>query len=92
MDQDLAILSVDVEVDQHVFIDLVMIEQIVRIDLISPFGGAGIGVASEDCRRPQIVAWPLVRIPGARVCGAVIVWDVVKSKRRARWVRLLHAK
>src|SRR3954447_17744094 len=72
MNQHLSSCAIDLEVNQHVFIDLVMIEQVVRIYLIGPFGAAGVGVSGEDRCTPEIVATPLICIPRAGIRGAVI--------------------
>ena len=52
MDEDLAGLTVDRQVEQDALVDLVVVEEIMRGDLIGPFGRARIGIAGEDRRRP----------------------------------------
>src|SRR5436190_23336984 len=52
-------------------VDGVRVEQIVRTRLVEPAGLAGADVAGEDSGGPQIVAGPLVGIPGSRIAGAV---------------------
>src|SRR3954447_3566729 len=49
-----------------------MIEKVMRVDLIGPFRVAGIGIARENCRGPEIVATALVGIPGALIGGSVV--------------------
>src|SRR4051794_41643451 len=49
-----------------------MIEKVMRVDLIGPFRAAGIGIARENCRGPEIVATALVGIPGAWIGGTVV--------------------
>src|SRR5205823_5355763 len=72
MDQNLALLAVELKVDEHVLVDLVVIEQIVRVELIGPFGVTRVGVTSEDRRAPEIVAAALVRVPGAWIGSTVV--------------------
>src|SRR3954453_16049631 len=44
VDQHLAVLPIDGQLDENVLVDLVMVEQIVRIDLIGPLRAPGIGI------------------------------------------------
>ncbi|MGY2937866.1 hypothetical protein ACVWZ6_007468 [Bradyrhizobium sp. GM6.1] len=72
VDQHLARLSIQFEIDEHILVDLVVVEQVVRVDLVSPFGAAGVGVAGKDCGAPEIVAAALVGVPWARIGCAVV--------------------
>src|SRR5512142_32048 len=72
MDEDFARLTVDIEIEQDVLVDLVIVPEIVGIYRISPLRGTGVGVAREDRRGPEIVAGALIGIPRAWIGGAVI--------------------
>ena len=64
-------LAVDRQVEQQVLVDLVIVVEIVRIELVGPHRLAGIGIAREDGGRPFVVAFALVGIPRAGIAGAV---------------------
>ena len=72
-------LAVDRQIEQQVFVDLVIVVEIVRIELIGPHRLAGIGVAREDRGGPFVVAFALVGIPRPGIAGAVEdqigLWD-----------------
>jgi hypothetical protein len=72
MDQHLTRGAVDLQIDKYVFVDFIMIEEVVRVDLIGPFGAPGIRVAREDRGGPEVIAAALIGIPGAWVSRAVV--------------------
>src|ERR1051326_7012766 len=64
--------SVDRQVDEDLFVDAVVVVEIVRAPLIEPDRLAGVGFAREDTARPLVVAGPHFRIPRTGIRGAVI--------------------
>ena len=72
--QDLVGLPVSIgrQVNQDAFVDAVIIPGIVWGHLIRPLGLARIRVAGKQRHRPLVVTRPLVRIPGARISGAIV--------------------
>ena len=81
MDQHLARLAVDGQVDQDVLVDAVVVPLVVRRELVGPLGHAGGRVAREHRAGPEVVAGPLRRHARARVAGAVV--DQVESPDRS---------
>ena len=72
VDQRLGLLPVDVEVGEDHLVDAVVIPLVVRRHLVRPARHPRVGIAREDGHRPLVVAGALIRVPGARVAGAVI--------------------
>src|SRR6185437_16402310 len=72
MQQHLSRLAVKIEIDQHVLLDLVMVPEVVRVELIGPMRGARVRVAREERGRPKVVAGTLVRVPWTGVRRPVI--------------------
>ena len=70
------------QVEQHVLVDAVVVEQVVRAPLVEPACFAGVGVAGEDAGGPLVVAGTLIRVPRARVGGAVE--DQIRARGRTR--------
>src|SRR5687768_9026128 len=58
--------------EQNALVDGVVVEQVVRAELIEPASGTGVRITREHPRRPLVVAGTLFRIPGSRVSGAVV--------------------
>ena len=71
-EKNLALDSIDRHVDEHVLVDRVVVEQIVRAHLVKPFRSSGIGITSEHAGGPLVIAGPLVRIPWTGIACAVI--------------------
>src|SRR5262249_44772563 len=70
---ELAILAIDLGVDDRVLGDLVVVVRIVGGVLEAPLDLAVRGREGEHARRPLVVARPVFRIPvGARVANALI--------------------
>lgn len=69
--QRLAQLAVDRQINQHHFIDAVPIIEIVRIPLEEPARLAGIQIAREDAAGLFVVAGTLLRVPRAGIGRAV---------------------
>src|SRR3546814_13981157 len=72
VDQRLAHLAVDLEIDEEHLIDAVEVPFVVRGHLVEPLGHAGVEVTCEDGHGPAVVAGALHRVPGAGVAGAVV--------------------
>src|SRR5205823_12479477 len=72
MHENLALATVDRALDQDVFVDAVVVVQIVRAHLIEPACFASPRVAREHARRPFIVARALRRIPRPGIGRSVI--------------------
>src|SRR2546423_1887874 len=68
----LAQSAADRRIDEHAFIDAVVIVQVVRARLIEPDRIAVIGPAREDAARPFVGSRPLLGIPWPGIPGAVI--------------------
>src|SRR4051812_25385254 len=65
-------LPFDRQIEQHVFIDAVVVVEIVRRELIRPYRLAGVGLARENRRAPFVVAGPLLGVPRPGVAGAIV--------------------
>src|SRR5947208_3398259 len=71
MDEHLALLSLDWQVEHEMLVDGIVIEEIVRVVLVRPDGFARVRPPSEERARPFVVAGAKLRIPGTRVRSAV---------------------
>ena len=103
VDQNLACLSFDREVEQNILVDRIVVVEIVRAKLIKPDRLPGIGIARENPGREFVVAGPSFRIPRTRVRRPVInqvqLWIVRDPSPNTRATDLpgirrptLHAK
>jgi hypothetical protein len=72
VDHHLARGALPVEVEQHVLVDAVVVEEIVGIPLVRPRGLPVIGIPREDRRGPLVVAGTHVGIPRSRVGRSVV--------------------
>src|ERR1700751_5313798 len=72
MQQHLAWIAVHGHVDQDLLVDPVIVVLVMRVKLQPPSGGAGVGIARKQRRRPFVVARTLFLIPRARIAGPVI--------------------
>ena len=54
-----------------ILVHAVVIEKVVRAELVEPVRFAGIRVARENSRGPFVVAGPLLGIPRAGIAGPV---------------------
>jgi len=70
--EDLTPAALEVEVDEDLLVHGVVVEHVVRRQLIGPYGFAGGGPAREDRVGPLVVAGPLLGVPRAGVRGAVV--------------------
>jgi hypothetical protein len=59
------------QVQQHVFVDRVVVRNVVRIELVEPARLASVDVAREYARGPLVVPGSLLSIPGAGIGRAV---------------------
>src|SRR4029079_14898459 len=71
MNQQLAGAPLPIHVDENVLHDLVVVPRVVCGGLICPSRFAGVGVASENCAAPLVVAGTAIRIPPSRIPAAV---------------------
>ena len=62
----------DRQIDQHVFVDAVVVLQVVRARLVEPDRVSVIGSTREDAARPFVRTRALLRIPRSRIRSAVI--------------------
>src|SRR4051794_17976274 len=72
MNQNFPRRTIDIEIDEDILIDFIVVEEVMRVDLVGPFGAPRIGIAGEDHSAPEVIAAALVGIPWARIGGAVI--------------------
>ena len=72
MHQRFSRLALDRQVDEDVLVHRVVIPHVVRCHLERPHHFAGVSVASQNRRRPLVVAGALVLVPRPGVAGAVI--------------------
>ena len=70
--EDFPGLSFDRKVEQYIFVDAVVIIQIVRTPLICPNRFAVVWVTREYAGGPFVIAGANFRIPRTRIAGAVI--------------------
>ena len=67
MDQDLAIPSLDRDVDENHFVDPIVIPFVVGSHLVDPLGDASVHITGPNGHRPPVIAWALHRVPSAGV-------------------------
>src|SRR5439155_26784546 len=72
MEQHLPRTPANGEIREDVFVDAVVVVEIVGADLHRPLRTAAVSVAREQCRGPLVVARTLIRVPRPRVRRAVI--------------------
>ena len=70
--QNLPSCALPRHVEQNVFVDAVMVEEIMRIHLIGPACSARVRIARENRRRPFVIARPEIWVPRAGIAAAVI--------------------
>ena len=74
-------LAADRQIDDDVFVDLVVVIKIVRVRLVEPDRFTRVGPSGKNSGRPFVVARPELRIPDAGISRAV------KDQVRFRIVR-----
>jgi hypothetical protein len=71
MQDNFSRLTVNRQIDDDVFVDAVVVKQIVRAELIKPDGFARVRISRKNSRRPFVVARTQFGIPDARIRRAV---------------------
>lgn len=71
MQNNLSLLTVNWQINQNVFINAVVVEQIMRAELVKPNRFTRVSVASENAARPFVVPGAEFGIPNARIRRAV---------------------
>src|SRR3954463_10858482 len=72
MNENFAVLSVDRQIQQNVFVHRVIVEKIVRTELVKPDCFSRVRISRENSSRELVVSRAGIGVPWSRVCRAVI--------------------
>src|SRR5689334_1247769 len=72
MCEHLAVLTLNIQIQQQIFIYAIVIVHVMRRDLVSPNGLPARGTSGEDGASPFVIAGTHVGIPRPRIAGAIV--------------------